>query len=99
MKIVKKFFLTGLLCLLAVCVFAQTQDSISVKQGETLTADTVTHQLFEYFCRTCNVAVPKLILCIALHLLRNIAALAVMDALADCNQNTVLLFQFFLHIL
>ena len=42
MKIVKKFFLTGLLCLLAVCVFAQTQDSISVKQGETLTADTVT---------------------------------------------------------
>ena len=26
MKIVKKFFLTGLLCLLAVCVFAQTQD-------------------------------------------------------------------------
>ena len=42
MKIVKKFFLTGLLCLLAVCVFAQTQDSISVKQGETPTADTVT---------------------------------------------------------
>ena len=64
-----------------------------------LTADTVTHQLFEYFCRTCNVAVPKLILCIALHLLGHVAALAVMDALADCNQNTVLLFQFFLHIL
>ena len=32
MKIVNKFFLTGLFCLLTVCVFAQTQDSIPVRQ-------------------------------------------------------------------
>lgn len=50
MKIVKKFFLTGLLCLLAVCVFAQTQDSISVKQGETPTADTVTTKRHWFIC-------------------------------------------------
>lgn len=42
MKIVNKFFLTGLFCLLIVCAFAQTQDSIPVRQGERLTTDTVT---------------------------------------------------------
>ena len=49
MKIVNKFFLTGLFCLLTVCVFAQTQDSISVRQGETLTADTVTTKKTKVF--------------------------------------------------
>ena len=43
-------------------------------------------------------AVAELILCIILHLLGHVAALAVVNALADCNQNAVLLFQFFLHI-
>lgn len=42
MKIVNKFFLTGLFCLLTVCVFAQTQDSIPVRQGETQPVDTAT---------------------------------------------------------
>ena len=42
MKIVNKFFLTGLFCLLTVWVFAQTQDSIPVRQGETQPVDTVT---------------------------------------------------------
>lgn len=54
MKIVNKFFLTGLFCLLTVCVFAQTQDSISVKQGETLTADTVTTKKTKVFLEHAN---------------------------------------------
>lgn len=54
MKIVDKTFFTGLFCLLAVCVFAQAQDSIPASKdsvyvkpdtlslnGDTLTADTV----------------------------------------------------------
>lgn len=54
MKIVDKTFFTGLFCLLAVCVFAQAQDSIPASNdsvyvkpdtlslnGDTLTADTV----------------------------------------------------------
>ena len=48
--------------------------------------------------RSCDVAVAELILCITLHLLGHVATLAVVNALADCNQNAVLLFQFFLHI-
>lgn len=54
MKIVNKFFLTGLFCLLTVCVFAQTQDSISVRQGETLTADTVTTKKTKVFLEHAN---------------------------------------------
>ena len=54
MKIVNRFFLTGLFCLLAVCVFAQTQDSISVNQGETLTADTVTTKKTKVFLEHAN---------------------------------------------
>ena len=54
MKIVNKFFLTGLFCLLTVCVFAQTQDSISVKQGETLTADTVTTKKTKVYLEHAN---------------------------------------------
>lgn len=54
MKIVNKFFLTGLFCLLTVCVFAQTQDSISVRQGETLTADTVTTKKTKVFLENAN---------------------------------------------
>lgn len=55
MKIVNSFFLTGMFCLFAVCVSAQTQDSLSVNQDngsakqdtisrpeETITADTIT---------------------------------------------------------
>ena len=65
-----------------------------------LTADAVTHQLLEYFCGACDVAVAELILCNGSCTCSDIlAALAVVDALADCNQNAVLLFQFFLHIL
>lgn len=54
MKIVNKFFLTGLFCLLTVWVFAQTQDSISVRQGETLTADTVTTKKTKVFLEHAN---------------------------------------------
>ena len=54
MKIVNKFFLTGLFCLLTVCVFAQTQDSISVRQGETLMADTVTTKKTKVFLEHAN---------------------------------------------
>lgn len=54
MKIVNKFFLTELFCLLTVCVFAQTQDSISVRQGETLTADTVTTKKTKVFLEHAN---------------------------------------------
>lgn len=54
MKIVNKFFLTGLFCLLTVCVFAQTQDSISARQGETLTADTVTTKKTKVFLEHAN---------------------------------------------
>ena len=53
MKIVNKFFLTGLFCLLFVCVFAQTQDSIPL-QGETLTADTVTTKKTKVFLEHAN---------------------------------------------
>lgn len=46
MKIVNKYFLTGLFCLLIVCAGAQAQDIVPVNRdsvsGETLTADTVT---------------------------------------------------------
>ena len=66
--------------------------------GSYLTADAVTHQLLEHLGGACYVAVAELILCITLHLLGHVAALAVVNALADCNQNAVLLFQFFLHI-
>ena len=45
MKIVNKYFLTGLFCLLIVCAGAQAQDIVPVNRdsvpGETLTADTV----------------------------------------------------------
>lgn len=60
MKIVNKFFLAGLLCLLTVCVFAQTQDSIPVRQdtisrkGETLTADTVTTKKTKVYLEHAN---------------------------------------------
>ena len=66
--------------------------------GSYLTADAVTHQLLEHLGGACDVAVAELILCITLHLLGHVATLAVVNALADCNQNAVLLFQFFLHI-
>lgn len=54
MKIINKFILTGLFCLLTVCVFAQAQDSISVKQGETLTADTVTTKKTKVYLEHAN---------------------------------------------
>ncbi len=53
MKIVNKFFLTGLLCLLSVCVFAQTQDSIPLP-GETLTADTIEVKTTKVFLEHAN---------------------------------------------
>lgn len=61
MKIVNKLFLTGLFCFLAVCVFAQTQDSIpirqdtiAVRQAGTLTADTVTTKKTRVFLEHAN---------------------------------------------
>lgn len=61
MKIVNKLFLTGLFCFLAVCVFAQTQDSIpvrqdtiTVRQAGTLTADTVTTKKTRVFLEHAN---------------------------------------------
>lgn len=53
MKIVNKFFLTGLFCLLFVCVFAQTQDSIPLP-GETLTADTIEVKTTKVFLEHAN---------------------------------------------
>ncbi|MCD8269808.1 MAG: hypothetical protein LUD46_16000 [Parabacteroides sp.] len=53
MRIVNKFFLTGLFCLLFVCVFAQTQDSIPLP-GETLTADTIEVKTTKVFLEHAN---------------------------------------------
>ena len=61
-------------------------------------ANFITHEIFQNFCRTGDVAVAEVVYGRGLYLLRDIASLFVLDSFADCHYHTVAVFQFLFHI-